>query len=60
MKQSKKTEPKPEASRGRGRPEIPDKDRKRTHAIRMTDADWLKFRRLGGANWLRAIFKTSP
>ena len=56
MKPKKDTEPR----LVRGRPEIPDEERKRAHAIRMTDADWLKFKRLGGSNWLRAIFKTSP
>lgn len=30
----------------------------KSHTIRLTDADWLKFQLLGGIKWLRNIINT--
>lgn len=40
-----------------GRPIIADKAKSRT--IRLTDDDWLKFKELGGLEWLRLILKNN-
>lgn len=36
----------------RGRPAVADLAKNRT--VKMTDADWEKFRAIGGMKWLRA------
>lgn len=36
-----------------GRPPIPEEDRAKVRALRLTDAEWAKFQLLGGTGWLR-------
>lgn len=36
-----------------GRPEVPQDERLRVGSIRLTEAQWAKLARLGGAEWLR-------
>lgn len=52
------TTPKPPPKRPRGRPVLPDQER-RHHIlkVRATDAEAAKFERLGGAEWFRLALK---
>lgn len=36
-----------------GRPALPDSQRSEVRSVRMTQDQWEKFMRLGGAKWLR-------
>jgi len=36
-----------------GRPIVDDKDRAKNRTIKLNDADWQKFKKLGAAKWLR-------
>jgi hypothetical protein len=55
------TEKRPPNDRGQGRKPLPVEDRSVAGSIRLTVAEWAKFRALGGAEWLREkLKKTKP
>lgn len=41
------------ARKGAGRPAISDADKAKNRSIKLSDADWLKLKLLGGAQWIR-------
>ena len=47
----------PPNDRGQGRKPLPDAERSVTGSIRLTAAEWVKFRALGGNEWLRDKLK---
>jgi hypothetical protein len=47
------TEKRPPNDRGQGRKPLPESERSIAGSIRLTAAEWIKFRALGGAEWLR-------
>lgn len=47
----------PSNPRNAGRKTLPDELRAKMRSIKLTDADWVKFKSLGSAAWLREILK---
>lgn len=47
----------PPNDRGQGRKPLPEDERTTPGSIRLTPAEWVKFKALGGAQWLRAAIK---
>lgn len=42
---------------GSGRPKVAEPVKHRT--VRLSDADWMKFKSLGGAHWLRSVLNAT-
>jgi hypothetical protein len=40
-----------------GRPKVAEPVKHRT--VRLSDADWMKFKALGGAQWLRSVLNAT-
>ncbi len=49
--------PRPPNDRGQGRKPLKPEDRATVGSVRLTAAEWAKFRLLGGVAWLRGTIK---
>lgn len=47
----------PPNDRGQGRKPLPEEDRTTPGSVRLTPAEWVRFRALGGSTWLRQALK---
>lgn len=53
--------PRPPTATGKGRKTISlDGEQMKNRVVRMTDAEWAKCKRLGGAQWLRKKVRDEP